>query len=223
MTLHGAFRPRVVLTALVLLGAAFLVDQPVARMAGSAGADIIGISRFVSWFGQGGVILYPTGVILLALLVMGAIRPSLRPRLLPLIAATGLIFATVAAAGLVDNVLKITFGRARPFLWLAGDTSGFDFFRYGAKFASFPSGHTATSFAAATVFGVLWPRGRVVFVALAALIALSRITGGAHYPSDVIAGACVGGATAVIVLGLSPMRRLRQYLPKSAGGRNGAV
>lgn len=57
---------------------------------------------------------------------------------------------------------------------------------------SFPSGHTAASFAAA---GVMWfarQRGRWAAMVLAALIGLSRIYLYVHYPSDVVCGAVLG-------------------------------
>jgi len=57
---------------------------------------------------------------------------------------------------------------------------------------SFPSGHTASAFACAWVLGVRFPRYRIPLLGLAGLIGLSRVHLGAHYPSDVLAGAVVG-------------------------------
>ena len=67
---------------------------------------------------------------------------------------------------------------------------------------SFPSDHAAAAFAIA--FGVLAfsRRGGLVFLPAATLIGLSRIALGMHYPSDVVAGACVGWAAAMLVTGL---------------------
>jgi undecaprenyl-diphosphatase len=65
---------------------------------------------------------------------------------------------------------------------------------------SFPSDHAAAAFAIA--FAVLafsrWAGG--LFLAAAALIALSRVALGAHYPSDVLAGLLVGWAAAWLVV-----------------------
>ena len=66
---------------------------------------------------------------------------------------------------------------------------------------SFPSGHTATSVAAAVALSSMWPAGRVAWWAIAALTAYSRVYLGHHYPSDVVAGAGVGILVALWVLG----------------------
>src|SRR5262249_9179194 len=64
------------------------------------------------------------------------------------------------------------------------------------KFASFPSGHTTTSMAAALAFSMLAPRHKSWFLLIALLIGLSRIVLDVHYLSDVIAGALLGAAVA---------------------------
>jgi undecaprenyl-diphosphatase len=58
-----------------------------------------------------------------------------------------------------------------------------------SKEGSFPSGHACNAFMTATLLAVLFRRPRIIFYALAALIALSRVYLGVHYPGDIIAGA----------------------------------
>jgi membrane-associated phospholipid phosphatase len=58
---------------------------------------------------------------------------------------------------------------------------------------SFPSAHAATSFASATLIGALCRPLRVPLYLAAAVMAFSRPYLGVHYPSDVVAGAAVGG------------------------------
>jgi undecaprenyl-diphosphatase len=175
---------------------AFTVDQPIARAVAGMNPAVLRIARFVTWFGQGGVTLYPTGIAILLGLVGCYLMPGFAERLAGPIRQLAAIFITVAAAGLADDALKIVFGRARPYVWLSGDDTGFGFFRYGAKFASFPSGHTTTSVAAALALSAVFPRFRPLFLSVAVLIALSRIVLDVHYLSDVIAGALLGAAVA---------------------------
>lgn len=73
---------------------------------------------------------------------------------------------------------------------------------------SFPSGHATSAFAAATVLAWCEPRGRVWFYVLAAAIAFSRVYLGVHWPSDVLAGALLGIATALLLL--AGARRVRR-------------
>ena len=68
---------------------------------------------------------------------------------------------------------------------------------------SFPSGHTATSFACAcAVRRILGRRWTYVYV-LAALIAFSRLYLGMHYPIDVLGGILVGTFSAWAICALA--------------------
>ncbi|WP_019849946.1 phosphatase PAP2 family protein [Desulfitobacterium sp. PCE1] len=57
---------------------------------------------------------------------------------------------------------------------------------------SFPSGHTASAFAAAGVLSKMMRKYRVYVVMLALLIAFSRMYLFVHYPADIIAGIMLG-------------------------------
>ncbi|CAN5542541.1 N/A [soil metagenome] len=66
---------------------------------------------------------------------------------------------------------------------------------------SFPSGHTTTSFAVATMLLLLtWNTGyRKIGIAAmiwAPLVGVSRVYRGIHWPTDTLAGACAGVASA---------------------------
>lgn len=64
---------------------------------------------------------------------------------------------------------------------------------------SFPSGHSSSSFGAATTI-FLWNKKVGVFaLILAALIAFSRLYNYVHFPSDVLAGSLFGVLSSVLV------------------------
>jgi undecaprenyl-diphosphatase len=116
------------------------------------------------------------------------------------------LFLTVVVADAVADLLaelgKAIVQRHRPFEHQLGPAT---------STWSFPSGHSATSFACATVLSAFAPRWRVPFFLLATLIALSRLYNGVHYLSDVVAGALLGVLTALLLLEAA-RRRLRLAL-----------
>ena len=79
---------------------------------------------------------------------------------------------------------------------------------------SFPSGHSATAFACATVIAWGSPRLAVPAFVLAALVAWSRVYVGVHWPLDVLGGAALGVLVAIALLKLAASRpRLRPGSP----------
>jgi len=105
-----------------------------------------------------------------------------------------LVLVADVAADLLADLGKALVHRHRPFVHQLGPSTATH---------SFPSGHSATSFACAAVLASLAPRLRVPLYALAVLIALSRLYNGDHFPLDVLAGAALGSIVAVVVLRVS--------------------
>lgn len=115
-------------------------------------------------------------------------------------------FSSIALSGIVTNVVKFLVGRFRPKMFFERGVYGFDPFSVGYEFNSFPSGHATTVFAIAVTCTIFWPRYRILFFTFAAIVALSRLVLNAHYLGDVLAGACIGMATAIVMERYIPVR-----------------
>jgi len=103
--------------------------------------------------------------------------------------ARWLVAATAAPAAILVNYgVKLTIGRERPLIEDHPPLA-----RAPSKL-SFPSAHSTSAVAAATVLGRVSPASRPALFALAGAICLGRPYLGMHYPSDVIAGATLGFA-----------------------------
>ena len=98
--------------------------------------------------------------------------------------------AAVVGSGIIAQILKHLVGRARPRMTLPPwEHIGPSF---DSDLHSFPSGHSATSFALAAALASRFPRQAWIFYTIAGLVGLGRVVGGSHYPSDVLAGAILG-------------------------------
>lgn len=183
-----------VILAAVLIGASFLIDKPLEHGVLAANGGhwchsplVTTVSRYGDWpelmlLGGAGYLLARRA---------GNVRWQ-RLLLSAMIAST--------LAGMAVNASRLTTGRTRPRAqasqgwygprhdgrWLIGQ----------ADFNSFPSGHTATAvgFAGVLLFGA--PAWGSVAIAIAGLIAYSRLLLGAHHPSDVVAATVISLAVA---------------------------
>jgi len=84
---------------------------------------------------------------------------------------------------------------------------------------SFPSAHSANNFAVAGVALVFFRRRAWPFFVFAAAVAYSRLHLGVHWPSDVIAGACIGlvvGMLTTLLVDWLWHRAIAPHFPKLA-------
>jgi membrane-associated phospholipid phosphatase len=163
------------------------------------GGLVEAFNRFTE-LGKSGYFLLPIGVVLIALALLDTPALARTPRLV-LAAWTvrlGFVFTAIALPGLFVTIIKRLIGRARPFV---GGTDTFAYLPFGwrVEYASLPSGHATTAFAALVAIGSIFPQARALLWIYAVLIALSRIVVTAHHPSDVVAAAFVGAAGAWLV------------------------
>jgi undecaprenyl-diphosphatase len=114
--------------------------------------------------------------------------------------ATGLIIlAAVGSGAVLGNLLKLGFGRPRPDI--------VDHLTHAAS-SSFPSGHTTLPAVTYLTLGALMARGQpgarlkaLVLggaLLLTILVGFSRVYPGVHWPADVLAGWCLGAASAAL-------------------------
>jgi undecaprenyl-diphosphatase len=113
--------------------------------------------------------------------------------------AAVLVLVAVVGGVMINSLLKIQFARPRP-----------DLFVPAAKVftASFPSGHAALSAITYMTLAALLARMTVgrriryyfmgVAIGLTFMVGVSRVYLGVHYPTDVLAGWCIGSAWALI-------------------------
>lgn len=139
-----------------------------------------GANHWVAWATNGATLV----VLSILLYFLGRFRGNKTFR-----DAGKFLIAGFVTSGIAVQIIKHLLGRARPRITydilFAGPSirGGYD---------SFPSGHTTAAFCCAFIISLYFPKYRAVFYLLAVLIALSRVIGLSHFPSDILAGAVLG-------------------------------
>lgn len=184
-----------------ITGGLMLVERNIQRFAvdlRESNEGVVSVSQFIT--NSGGS---TEGYTLAALAAYGIIFKHEKIKTTTLLATQAYI-----TSGVFESVIKLLAGRTRPSYYTEGQIHPTP--RFNGPFhsayhdkqghvisSSFPSGHTAAAFAAATVFSMEYRDRPLVPIAaytVASLIGLSRITENKHWASDVFVGAALGFA-----------------------------
>jgi undecaprenyl-diphosphatase len=122
--------------------------------------------------------------------------------------------SSLAATYMVQVHVKPLFRRVRPFVNREARVVGIR-----PPDHSFPSGHTASSFAGATALSFYYPKAAPLLYGLAAGVGASRVHLGVHFPSDAAVGGVIGIGIGTFGAWLFKKRGGRAAGPRAAGRR----
>lgn len=162
-------------------------------------ASTYGFFRSVSILGESTWYLIPA-------LTLGIIFHRFKS---PIALKAWFVFSSVAVSGILVDVIKIVLGRPRPGMYFREHLTDFQYFQTASQFLSFPSGHSATVFALATITAYLYPKFRLMAFLVAILVCLSRVMTTKHYLSDILVGAYLGAVSTSILYHLYYRKKIR--------------
>lgn len=165
----------------------------------------------------------------LTLILICVLAPHLRHRLQAL---AGCFFMP----GMAVQGIKLLVARKRPMAYgshLPESSADawfglFPAWQLGSEYdyQSFPSAHAATAVAMAIGLSWVCPRGKFVFMGLAILSCIQRVTSGAHWVSDTVFGAMIAVVVCFIIFrcqrGMEArmLRKLRRVIAKEIEQEN---
>ena len=177
----------------------FLIDDPVANFfVEHRSENLTTVMKFITHLGGS-----PGVALILTVAAVVAVVRTREPR-------WGAFFAAAMVGGLaLDNIVKAMVDRPRPQVGMLVEVSG----------SAFPSGHStaAAAMCAALAFFLTrrttWKRAVVMWTSAAtitALVGVSRVYLGAHWPTDVFGGVTLGSLWIVVVAtGIELLRDVR--------------
>src|SRR5215471_14234958 len=182
-------------TAVAVIGVSIaLFDRPLALYFHARDPDLRSLFDLTSRLGLSYGYLTAFGLAFVALHWGGALSRLRRfaHSMRAFSAVPAFLFLSIATSGVVVDLLKLIFGRPRPKLLFSVGMSDFTWLGLRPDHWSFPSGHSATIAALMTALWLVWPQHVLFYGLIAMIVALSRVVAGAHYLSDILAGALIG-------------------------------
>ena len=134
-----------------------------------------------------------TTALVLVLFALWFSGDSLEERLQNQMAVPSAVLA-MFAGNLLIKVMNVLYYRPRPF---ASHVVTLLFYR--PSDSSFPSNATAVGFSLATAVWLHNRKAGTAMFVMALLLGASRVAGGVHYPSDVLAGMLMGAGAGYVV------------------------
>ncbi len=104
----------------------------------------------------------------------------------------------ITARFAVKELILMFYQRPRPYIALP-EISKLIWSPAFENLQSFPSGHALFFFAASTMVYLFNKKLGIAFFAISIIIGLARVFVGVHWPSDILAGALLGGLTSFII------------------------
>ncbi len=178
------------------------IDRPLALLLKSGvTGDWNGFFQTVTNLGRAGFYLVPAALLTLFFWLesQGTIHPDGAARWRRKAWKTGFLTLSMASSGIVELILKFCIGRYRPRLLFQKGLYGFHPFNFHWAMNSFPSGHSQAIWAAMSALVILAPRYDLAWLAVAVLVAASRVFITVHYLSDVVAGSWLGYVGTVLL------------------------
>ena len=193
MRLQPSARQLIVLAGLGLLGLAMLtlVDFSLGKTLGSMGSLLNGdlYYLFRIWGSLWPWLLFS---IALAISCRGNGQPNRAKQ-------SAFILLSPALSGAWAELLKIILRRERPSQLEAYVFRPFTDRPWSSSGLGLPSSHAAVAFGGSMALMILFPRLRWPALVMAVGCALTRVVGGAHYPSEIYLGALVGSLTGLLL------------------------
>ena len=183
-----------IVATVILIGITIgIADRPLAFFFHARDADLRALFDFIGRLGVTYGYLTILGLAFVALHWGGSLpRLQLFARSMRAFSVIpAFLFISIAASGIAIDLLKFIFGRPRPKLLFNSGAYDFAWLGLRADHWSFPSGHSATIVALMVGLWCLWPRHLLFYILVATIVSLSRVVVGAHYLSDVLAGASI--------------------------------